>query len=94
MHPIHYSFQFETFINNMVILTFLALTIIFLPYIAALITSLIDFAPSWVKPRFREHLVERWLGFLGGDFIESYEEMFECATPRTESYRSERMDGE
>ncbi len=63
-------------ISNIVIVSFLAAVIVFLPYIAVLIVYLIDFDKKEVIEKLRQRLEERWLGFLGGDFLSTYDDDF------------------
>lgn len=61
-------------ISNVVLVSFLAAVIVFLPYISVLIVYLIDFDKKEVIGKLHQRLEERWLGFLGGDFLSTYDD--------------------
>jgi len=63
-------------ISNVLLVIFLAAVISLLPYISVLIVYLIGFDKKDVIEKLHQRLEERWLGFLGGDFLSTYDDDF------------------
>lgn len=53
-----------------------SLVIVLLPYIAAIIEGIVCFDFKDIKKKIKQRPEERWLGFLGGDLIRTYEDDF------------------
>ena len=61
-------------IGNLVKVGFLALVIIYLPYIAAVIAAILAFDKRALFNKIHQRPEERWLGFLGGELFGTYED--------------------
>jgi len=61
-------------IGSLVKVGFLALVIIYLPYIAAAIAAILVFDKRTLFNKIHQRPEERWLGFLGGELLGTYED--------------------